>query len=305
MKKTIVTDNISYIEPVSMSNYQACSGLVVTDKGTKLVIDTNLGRTESKPFLALERPDIGIVSHYHLDHAVWSSELMGTTDAELFVPEIEARYLSDFDFYLKRTIDGSPLTALWKHFTLSVAGYKELGHYSVYGEGHCFDIGRCRIECIGTPGHSPGHMSFYFPFERILFTGDMGVDRFGPWYGWPDCDLVKMIDAMFRLRAMPVTTLLTSHGGLFTTGIVERWDRALGHLMDREKRIVKGLEEGLEKERIVASGIFFKRMPVVDEPMRSFFRMWDENMYDHHLALIERGGIAKVFSMSRRICRYR
>ena len=33
-------------------------------------------------------------------------------------------------------------------------------------------IGRLRIKVLHTPGHSPGHIAFHLPGERLLFSGD-------------------------------------------------------------------------------------------------------------------------------------
>lgn len=44
-------------------------------------------------------------------------------------------------------------------------------------DGDVFDLGGIRVECIHTPGHTPGHMAFYCREANIAFTGDaMNVD---------------------------------------------------------------------------------------------------------------------------------
>ena len=34
------------------------------------------------------------------------------------------------------------------------------------------EIGNCKLQIIHTPGHTPGSVSYYFPDEKIIFTGD-------------------------------------------------------------------------------------------------------------------------------------
>ena len=36
-----------------------------------------------------------------------------------------------------------------------------------------------RLQAISTPGHSPGHLSFWQPERRLVFCGDVMVRRFG------------------------------------------------------------------------------------------------------------------------------
>ena len=44
-------------------------------------------------------------------------------------------------------------------------------------DGDVFHLGNLDVECIFTPGHSPGHMAFYCASENVCFTGDaMNVD---------------------------------------------------------------------------------------------------------------------------------
>ncbi len=51
------------------------------------------------------------------------------------------------------------------------SGLKELK------DGDVFDLGSIQVECIFTPGHSKGHMSFYMKDANIVFTGDaMNID---------------------------------------------------------------------------------------------------------------------------------
>ena len=41
----------------------------------------------------------------------------------------------------------------------------------VGGEEVC--VGNCKAQVLFTPGHSPGHVSFYFPQDSILASGDV------------------------------------------------------------------------------------------------------------------------------------
>ena len=34
------------------------------------------------------------------------------------------------------------------------------------------ELGEIRLETLYTPGHAPGHLSFYMPQQKVLFSGD-------------------------------------------------------------------------------------------------------------------------------------
>ncbi|VEN73790.1 Glyoxylase, beta-lactamase superfamily II [Candidatus Desulfarcum epimagneticum] len=294
MKRTALTDQIVYIEPASMSAFRACSGLIVSTPGKKILIDANMGLDETADLLKQERPDMAIVSHYHLDHGTWGSRVLEHSQAELLIPKGEEKYLSSLPYFVERTAGARGLDEKWEAFSVNETAYREVTDFSTYDHGESFGA-EVKMRAVKTSGHSPSHMSFYFPDEKTLFTGDMGIDPFGPWYGWEDCDLKDLMESIFRLKEMDVKILLTSHGGIRASKIQESWDWALGQIMERERMIDDMLERGAGRDDIVEKGIFFKNKSNVKEPMRSFLYMWDDIMLGHHLDLLNDGGISYFF----------
>jgi glyoxylase-like metal-dependent hydrolase (beta-lactamase superfamily II) len=293
MKRTPITDQLIFLEPDDMRLFKACAGLMVQG-ARKLVIDANMG-PETAAFLQTEQPQAAIISHYHLDHGVWGTVAQDHTEADVFIHSGEEAYLANLDFFVNQTAGPYGLAETWRRFSVEDCGYCELKHYTPYDPDHAFTDQGLAIVCLDTDGHSPSHRSFYFPEDKVLFTGDMGVDRFGPWYGWADCDLRQLVEAILSLRSLPVDVLLTSHGGMLTSGIPEAWDLALKRLVERENHVAQRLEKGHRPEAIVAEGIFFPQKAQVPEPMQSFLYMWDTAMYDHHHKMLEEGGLARFF----------
>ena len=293
MRRTRITDQLTFFEPDNMRAFKACAGVMV--RGTrKLAIDTSMGAA-TIPMLLEEKPSAALISHYHLDHSLWGIDVLAHTDAEVWVPSGEDRYLTDRQFFLDQTAGPHGLADSWRRFSVDECGFHGLTNCNTYDAGNSFSDNSITIECIDTRGHSPAHCSFYFPADKVLFTGDLGVDRFGPWFGWTDCDLEVLVMSILVLRGLPVDILLTSHGGMMTSGIRDAWDLALARLLGRETIVAEGMEKGLSPEAIVAKGIFFPQKKGVPEPMRSFLTMWDRNMFDHHRKMIEAGGLKQFF----------
>ncbi|MDD4817795.1 MAG: MBL fold metallo-hydrolase [Victivallaceae bacterium] len=72
------------------------------------------------------------------------------------------------------------------------------------------------IQVLHTPGHSPGHMCFYDPEHRYLFTGDLIYwGEFFLYY--PSTDPVAYRESVKRLAPLSVERLLPAHHGLAIT----------------------------------------------------------------------------------------
>ncbi len=79
--------------------------------------------------------------------------------------------------------------------------------------GGSFEISNFKFKIIPTPGHTPGGLSFYFPEEQVVFTGDTlfkeSVGRTDLSYSNRK-DLEKSLKALYEL---PETTIIyPGHG---------------------------------------------------------------------------------------------
>ncbi len=296
MQITALSDKIFYLEPDSMANYKACAGLLIKAE-LKIAIDTNLGPGHTARFLDKERPDMAFVTHFHLDHSTWAHQA-AAKGAVVCVPETEHWILKDLSGLMEATSGSGSIAKLWRRFVTETQGFQPLDAANTYGPGILSELSRVKIQVLPTAGHSPGHSSFWFPESGILFCGDLGLDRFGPWYGWYNCDLAALVESICRLRAMDVRILVTSHGGMITNNHKEAWNLVLKKIQERERRIISGLEKGLSRQRLIKEGIFFCHKDKVAEPLKTFFYFWDTVMLDHHLQLIENGGLRKLLDSS-------
>jgi glyoxylase-like metal-dependent hydrolase (beta-lactamase superfamily II) len=238
-------------------------------------------------------PELAFITHYHLDHATLGTHLQAMPAVKLQVPAAERRYLSSRDRIHLKTTARFGLADRWRRFITEQLGFKPCPDCIPYSPGQRWSIGRLRLECIGSPGHSPGHSSFFFPDEGLLVTGDLGLDRFGPWYGWPDCNLALLLDSLLKLRGIPARALLTSHGGIIAENLEQAWLRSLQVVAAREERIRRLLDAGLTVDEVACQGIIYPNRKEAEEPLRDFLKMWERIMIDHHLQLLNDGGIAR------------
>lgn len=92
-------------------------------------------------------------------------------------------------------------------------------------DGETFTFGHLTLQCIHTPGHSQGSVSYYCESEGILFVGDTlfaggGMGRTDLHDGNYDTILQSIRD---RLLALPDATIVYPGHGPSTTLGQERW----------------------------------------------------------------------------------
>lgn len=74
------------------------------------------------------------------------------------------------------------------------------------------------ITCIYTPGHTPGHMSFYLEKFKLLIAGDIIQIMDGSLEKCPDFTILDKeanIASLKKLSEYEIDTVVCYHGGLF------------------------------------------------------------------------------------------
>ena len=98
------------------------------------------------------------------------------------------------------------------------------------------------LVAIATPGHAPDHLAFLA--GRVLFTGDAVLGH-GSVYVAPDPGALRgYLAALDRLLALDLDVICPGHGPLVSeprAKLAEYRD----HRLDRERRLVKALDDGL------------------------------------------------------------
>ncbi len=86
-------------------------------------------------------------------------------------------------------------------------------------DGQQLQLGGLKVEVIHTPGHSPGHVVYYFPDEKLLIGGDLIICGAVGRTDFPDCDETALWRSIRRiLQLPPETRLLPGHCNSTTLG---------------------------------------------------------------------------------------
>lgn len=103
--------------------------------------------------------------------------------------------------------------------------------------------GPWHLQVLHTPGHAQGHLAFYEPSYRLLFSCDMVSTQTSVVIIPPDGDLAIYIDSLRRLRTLPARLLLPGHGNVSARpeSVI---DEAIAHRAKREAQLLAALESG-------------------------------------------------------------
>jgi len=271
-----------------------CNSLLIEEEIVALV-DTGIGRKQLERILKETKIDVLINTHTHPDHVAGNSLVSKTTSAEIYVPEQEEGNTLSLERMKSRLgVLGKYVEPSWDKVVKGVMGFRESEREITYGEGHLFDFGKTRMEAIYTPGHSPGHFCFLLRGEELLFSSDLGLDSFGPWYGYLNSSLPDYLHTIEKVKKIGIKRALSSHTDGIDDDLRKGLDRCLEIIGMREERIMELLKKGEKRERYLARyGIIYHNLNNFHGPMREFLTFFEENMIREHLNILVNSGKIK------------
>jgi len=148
----------------------------------------------------------------------------------------------------------------WKRIILEVFNFRPRCEANFLEDGATVDLGGLTVQVLPTPGHTPGHLSFFFPEEGLLFLGDYDLTSFGPWYGDVYSDIDETIKSIHKLKAVPARKWFASHDtGLFEENPGRLWDDYENVIYERENKLLAFLEKPKTIAEICAAWLIYGR----------------------------------------------
>jgi hydroxyacylglutathione hydrolase len=225
------------------------------------------------------------LSHWHEDHI---ADLDLFDDVPLWVSEADAAPLSDIELFLDAYGMGGDFRDEWRNTMKHQFHFKPRTPERFLKPGETLDLGNVTVDVISTPGHTPGHLSFFFREPNVLFLGDYDLTRFGPWYGDRDSNLDEVMASVEILKQMSAEVWLACHEtGVFEKEPGDLWDDYIGVVSRREQRLLELLDSPKDLEQIIDAGIVYNR-PGAREP---FFRFGEAAIMAKHLERNIRKGV--------------
>lgn len=187
---------------------QNCSLILDEDSGSLAIVDP--GGDIDRILDAIEQmggtPEKILVTHAHLDHIGAVAELAERLGVPIEGPHVEDRFW----------IDMLPQQAQM----LGLPAPKGFTPDRWLEDGDTVTVGNSRFQVLHCPGHTPGHVIFYQPEEKlaivgdVLFAGSIGRTDF------PRGDYQQLVDAI-KGKLFPLgddVNFLPGHGPMSTFG---------------------------------------------------------------------------------------
>jgi glyoxylase-like metal-dependent hydrolase (beta-lactamase superfamily II) len=190
-----------------------------------------------------QNPGVNAVwlTHWHEDHLM---HLDLFDDVPLSVSEQDAPPLSELEVFMDSYGMNEQEREHWRPILKEELHFKSRRPRHFLRGGESIHLKTGAVEVIGTPGHTPGHLSFFFPGPKVLLLGDYDLTKFGPWYGDLNSSIYETIDSIKRLRNIPAKVWLTSHeAGIFEEEPGAKWDQYLAVIYEREKKTQKSVKD--------------------------------------------------------------
>lgn len=285
-----------------------CNTLFIDDV-VKVVVDPGAGPGRLLELKNQSRVELVMNSHCHFDHIAYNYLF---DEARIYLNESEGPFFQNREEiplrlgmadkygegYIKEWINSisredtpqSPYSPENRHeWWLSTARLD-----GTYSWGETFDFGKTRMEVVGAPGHSSGFSCFYFPDWGAVYTGDIDLTGFGPFYGGTDSSIELFEESARKIAGLDADFFITGH----EVGMVSRrefllmLENYLEIIDKRERRILSALSEPLSLEEITARGMVYGSPKfLVDR----WVRVWEELMVSHHLKrMLDRGLITSA-----------
>jgi cyclase len=139
--------------------------------------------------------------------------------------------------------------------------YAELPRGSVVFTGDLLKlkVGDHTIDCIWTPGHTPGQLAVHVPEERVVFTGDTIFSGVQTWLMTSNVD--QWLEALETIRQLDVDYVVPGHGPVVGLDYVQT-QRAV--LMAWKAAVADAVAKGWSRDETIAQVRFDDEFGPVD-----------------------------------------
>jgi glyoxylase-like metal-dependent hydrolase (beta-lactamase superfamily II) len=269
-----IAPDVYYISGKNNSRFPYCACLYVRGKNMRVLIDAGMGSSHIQPVKKLGI-DVLILSHCHIDHRLTRREIAGVP---VWCHKKEATYLGDKELFLLATGIARSGFDLMSFFDSAIDLF-DVKISRTLVDGEKIDLGGLTLVTLHTAGHSPGHLAFYIPEHELLFSADVDLTPFGPFYGHDFADIDDFIQSIKRLRKLNPKIAATGHAGPFEGNISKHFDDYEEVIYRRDRLVLEHLTQPRSLEYFTGRNLIFRSYPV--DP---FLMQWFELIHiEKHL----------------------
>ena len=230
-----------------------------------MLIDAGMGPRNLEPARKMGI-DLLILTHCHIDHRLTRTEI---PDIPVWCHEKEEIFFRDREqFFTAMGLKRSDLD-LAELFDFA-PGMFEIKVERKLCNGEPIDLGGLTLETIHTPGHTPGHAAFFIPEHDLLFSGDIDLTPFGPFYGHDFADIADFLSSIEKLKHVKAKIVATGHAGPFNGNIGIKFDAYKEVIFSRDRLLLDNLTRPRSVEDFKGANLFYKTYPDFPDLIRWF-----------------------------------
>ncbi len=205
------------------------------DEGTALTLIDTLFDTDARRIIdrigsigrSVEDLKHIVLTHAHRSHLGGLATLKELSGATVYSHAWEADIVAGERTAQPVTpVPMRPLSTYWRVYYLQLGASPGRGKHPPCPVDTTLEDGDTvgPVRVLHTPGHTPGHLAFWWPESRVLFAGDAIATYpvFGP--GWPTFMLnpTQHRASLRRMAELDTAVLAVGHGDPLTAGAAER-----------------------------------------------------------------------------------
>lgn len=216
--------------PLVGSPLKTLNSYLISGHNRSLLIDTGFRQPPCREAMEQQLSALGVdrnrldifLTHLHSDHTGLSTELLPDSGT-IYISRVDGPGVSEaldgafwrqfYASYVREGFAQEEISGLWNSNPAQTAA-PDTWRYTPLEDGDTLSYGGHTLQCILTPGHTPGHMCLYEPQEGWLFSGDHVLFHITPnicrWERLPDA-LGSYLKSLERVRNLPVHLLLPAH----------------------------------------------------------------------------------------------
>jgi glyoxylase-like metal-dependent hydrolase (beta-lactamase superfamily II) len=241
-----VADGV-YVIPDRRVNLVPNIGIIIGDDGI-MVVDTGMGPANADTVLAEVRKlsDKPIhylaITHYHPEHGMGAQAFPEET--RIIVPMAQKQELLDH---------GLETFEFFKSFSPEIAKLLEpvelVTPHMAFERFSEVDLGGKQVQLLHFGGaHTGGDMLVFLPEQKILFGGDLVLNRFFPIFFDKDASPLGWIEYLEQISVLDPAIIVPGHGEVAGIELV---DQLHTYLVALKTRVAKMKAAGVSQKKIV------------------------------------------------------
>ena len=248
------------------------------------------------------------LTHFHADHSGIAGMIKKISGASINMTMEDYQSMDNYNrkevrinhtkaFCIQQGFDMNKIDVIAENFAMFREATVPFEVEEFLEPDQTITIGNIDFDVISTPGHTRGHVCFFFRKESILLAGDHVLPHITPNLS-PDLfahdfyPLRSYLDSLNKIKAFPATGIYPAHGVPFIK-LKERVEEIKEHHQQRMGLILESVQEKPKTAYEVSLDIFGKALPEFDK-----FLALNETYV--HLIDLEGQGMVKTYKKDGR-----